>query len=218
MESVGGRFQQDPFLSQLEEGKARAPEKLHPEPGARFKEVASAIHFMRSAVVSQVMATADLSSEEDLFLVDCPSLANVYAKNVYLIRCPDRGLVKAVENIYYLDCDLGESEAGGDEIQYFTRPPDPDRRNEFKNGTTEYIDTCLPTIYLINFEVKEAIYFRNGDGVDFRGKVFMDSESRIGDLINTNADIIRLNDRGEKDPSSREGKSKKRKVEDVEGS
>lgn len=189
--SLSGQ-KEDPFLSFVERRKSHAVERLEPAPGEMFRRVTESKNFEKSAVVSQIMTTAaaSISSRQDLILTDCPVLhGDVSAQgDLILVGCPDNGKVSAGRNIYSLNSDLSQAIAGGTRFQYFSEALG--KEYCFRDGSADFIETFFPTVRLINFIVRGPISFFDEQGEPFRGKVIMDSKSRLDDRLHTDAEII----------------------------
>lgn len=154
----------------------------------------SNIHFDRSAALGRVALTGVISSDQDLLLQDCPQLGRVSAKrDVVLIRCPNRGKVVAGRDIYCCDFNGDNLSCGGKQIWLI--PGENHQPACFSNGSSgTNLTTTSPTIYLVNYTVQNAVFFKDDEGKPFHGKIIMDRKSRIGDLETTKqlADVIIL--------------------------
>jgi hypothetical protein len=140
------------------------------------------------------VSTGEISSQKDLILYECPQLGTISAsRDVILIRCPDHGKITAGRSIYCYDSPPGDLSCRGTmDVMYIDTPPP---EFTYSNGTIlNDIEIVIPVIRLVNMVVKGRIIFLDKDGKPFRGKVIMDSRSRIEDLEHTNAEIIHVED------------------------
>lgn len=196
MESLDTSLPTTSHVYSLVNQKLREPHiRLKPSDKGILKLSSSNIDFDKSAVVSRVATKGRISSQQDLILENCPQLGDISAKrDVILIQCPDHGKVKAGRDIHCKDSNPSNLEAGWD-LSYYMNVEQPQTMG-FSNGTAGTINTMFPTVYLINYTVKNAIFFKDNEGKSFRGKIIMDSRSSIGDMETTkeNADVAVVDD------------------------
>lgn len=140
--------------------------------GKTSKLSATVLNFDSSVILENISTTALITS----------------SGHVALINCPEVGVVQASGGLLIEGCFPRASLLHSKFIRYNTIKP---------NVLTDEIFLSInvvkhQNIYLINTTVEKNVVFRTEQGEIFKGNIFLDPSSRIGDLPHTYAVITIL--------------------------
>lgn len=132
-----------------------------------------------------------ISSKGDLILCDC-KLADVHAiRDVFLLKCDKVGSVKSGRNIHSMQSNAGRWEAKGD-IRLYFKEKEPSNFLYVNGKVAGNLFPIHPVIYLQNFKVGGAVIFPHG----IEGEIFLDNQSSIRNVDETNGSIYQIVDGG----------------------
>lgn len=129
------------------------------------------------------------SESSDIIFQDSKSTEISAARDVFLINS-EGGTVKAGRDIFFMASRVEGLEAKGDVFLYFKKT-EPDSFSYVNGKVDGNLFSTHPKIYLKNFKVGEAVIFQ---GTKTKGTIYLDKQSSIGNIRETNGTIIRIED------------------------